>query len=166
MQSDCAANVQFAAYCAYRGRLESAFLAAELASAAAAETRPGLVNGVSVASAWPSEASKGRRASSLQCVCSLNLLPASEHGNAPGGGSEGGEEKSELSRSAQSMPSPRLGVSWTSDRALRGVGSELSPAIAALVMTPHSNGDNADVEEASPRLSGLLLSSLQSLPDV
>lgn len=65
-----------------------------------------------------------------------------------------GEEKNELSRSAQSMPSPRLGVSWTSDHALRGVGSELSPAIAALVMTPHSNGDDAGIEEASPRLSG------------
>lgn len=33
------AIVQFAVYCAYRGRLETAFLAAELASAAAADTR-------------------------------------------------------------------------------------------------------------------------------
>ena len=32
--------MQFATYCAYRGRLETAFLAAELASAAAADTRP------------------------------------------------------------------------------------------------------------------------------
>jgi len=31
--------MQFMTYCAYRGRLETAFLAAELASAAAAETR-------------------------------------------------------------------------------------------------------------------------------
>ena len=31
--------MQFAVYCAYRGRLETAFLAAELASAAAADTR-------------------------------------------------------------------------------------------------------------------------------
>ena len=34
------AVVQFMTYCAYRGRLETAFLAAELASATAAETRP------------------------------------------------------------------------------------------------------------------------------
>ena len=33
-------DMQFITYCAYRGRLESAFLAAELASATAAETRP------------------------------------------------------------------------------------------------------------------------------
>ena len=37
---DLGADLQFATYCAYRGRLETAFLAAELASAAAADTRP------------------------------------------------------------------------------------------------------------------------------
>ena len=31
--------MQFVMYCAYRGKLETAFLAAELASAAAADTR-------------------------------------------------------------------------------------------------------------------------------
>ena len=65
-----------------------------------------------------------------------------------------GESGTELKVSPQRLPSARLGVSWTSDPAGKGVGSELSPAIAALVMTPHSNGDTADVEDVSPRLAG------------
>lgn len=54
----------------------------------------------------------------------------------------------------QSPHRARLGVSWSNDGVGKGVGSELSPAIAALIMAPHTLGNDSKVEEASPRLSG------------
>jgi hypothetical protein len=57
---------------------------------------------------------------------------------------------------------PRLGVSWNNDGVGKGVGSELNPAMAALVMASQSSGPpQGDVDDASPRLSGKPLLSLR-----
>jgi len=50
---------------------------------------------------------------------------------------------------------PRLGVSWTNDGVGKGVGSELDPAMAALVMASHDSSPAQDkFDDVSPRLSG------------
>ena len=56
--------------------------------------------------------------------------------------------------------SPRLGVSWQNDGVGKGVGSELNPAMAALVIASQQGDPIAgEYSDASPRLAGVTLMS-------
>lgn len=69
--------------------------------------------------------------------------------------SPGSLESLQKQEAKQEEASPRLGVSWTHDGLGKGVGSELNPAMAALVIASQQNdGPDRDFADASPRLSG------------
>ena len=81
----------------------------------------------------------------LSTVRCLNELQCTGDGEATACGPSGGA-------------TPRLGVAWTDEGAGKGVGAELDPAMAALVMASHDgNFTQEDHDDASPRLAGKLL---------